>query len=181
MDDDRYTQTERIGGTYHARRIIALVHWHDRGFHDLTVDELYWIMALRERVFVVEQDCPYLEADGFDPVCRHVFATRGAGTTELADLLAYLRVVPPSTRYAELSIGRVIVAPAARKLGLGKELMARGFAAVVAHHGDVPIKIGAQAYLERFYTELGFRRISDNYDEDGIPHLYMLRAPSGHA
>jgi len=59
--------------------------------------------------------------------------------------------------------------------------MARGFESVRAHLGDVPIRIGAQAYLERFYAELGFRRISDNYDEDGIPHLYMLRDPAGHA
>lgn len=157
------------------------MQWHDRAFRELSALELYWIMALRERVFIVEQDCPYLEADGFDPVCRHIFATRGEGLGELDDLVAYLRVVPPNTRYPDLSIGRVIVAPAARKLGVGKELMARGFAAVLAHFGDLPIKIGAQAYLERFYTELGFRRISDNYDEDGIPHLYMLRASAGHA
>ena len=168
FDDDRNTQTDRTRRTYHHR-----VRWRDASFHDLTVDELYAIISLRERVFVVEQDCPFLECDGFDPVSRHVWADDGG-------IAAYLRVVPPGTRYAEVSIGRVVTAPASRGTGLGKELMTRGFACVRDHHGDAPIRIGAQAYLERFYTELGFRRVSDNYDEDGIPHLYMLRDPAGH-
>ena len=150
------------------------MRWRDASFHELTVDELYAIIALRERVFVIEQACPFLECDGFDQVSRHLWAG------DDGEIRAYLRVVPAGTRYDEVSIGRVIVAPSARGTGLGKELMARGFDSVRTHHGDVPIRIGAQAYLERFYTELGFRRVSDNYDEDGIPHLYMLRDPAGH-
>jgi ElaA protein len=150
-----------------------VMRWHDCSFAELTTDELYAIIAIRERVFVIEQACPFLECDGFDQVSRHVWADDGG-------IRAYLRVVPAGTRYDEVSIGRVLTAPDARRGGLGKELMARGFASVRAHHGDVAIRIGAQAYLERFYTELGFRRISDNYDEDGIPHLYMLRDPAGH-
>ena len=136
--------------------------WHDRAFDELTVHELYAITTLRERVFVVEQNCVYLDADGIDPQCRHVWAP---------GFQAYLRVVPPGVRYAERSIGRVITAPEARGTGLGRALMQ--FA--LARYGDVPIRIGAQAHLERFYGELGFRRAGDVYDEDGIPHIAMLR------
>ena len=122
-------------------------------------------MVLRQRVFVVEQRCAYLDADGYDPQSRHLWADR-AGSIE-----AYLRIVPAGAKYAEVSIGRVITAPEARGTGLGRELMRRGVAAC----GAQPIRIGAQAHLEKFYGELGFRRVSDEYLEDDIPHIEMLR------
>jgi len=142
------------------------MHWHEKEFSGLTASELYAITQLRERVFVVEQNCVYLDADGLDPVCRHLWAERGGA------LRAYLRIVPAGTKWAECSIGRVITAPEARGTGLGKELMTRGIAAC----GAGPIRIGAQAHLEKFYGDLGFTRASDVYDEDGIPHIEMLRA-----
>lgn len=141
------------------------MQWYERAFHELTVDELYAIVALRERVFVVEQRCAYLDADGVDPVARHLWASDGG------EVVAYLRLIPPGVRYDEVAIGRVIVAQRVRGTGLGTELMRRGLAAA----GAVPVRIGAQAHLERFYGELGFRRVSDVYDEDGIPHIEMLR------
>jgi ElaA protein len=140
--------------------------WHESSFDALSAAQLYAILALRQQVFVVEQRCAYLDADGVDPQCRHLWAC--ATPTEVH---AYLRIVPAAVKFAELSIGRVITAPAARGTGLGRELMKRGIAAA----GDVPIRIGAQAHLERFYGEHGFRRASDVYDEDGIPHIEMLR------
>jgi ElaA protein len=139
--------------------------WHDKSFAELTVHELYAIVALRERVFIVEQNCPYLDADGYDPASRHLWVSDGAS------IRAYLRIVPAGVKFAEISIGRVITAPEARGTGLGRELMRRGIAAC----GSVPIRIGAQAHLERFYQELGFARSSEPYDEDGIPHIEMLR------
>jgi ElaA protein len=142
------------------------VEWHDRSFHDLTVDELYAILALRQRVFILEQACLYADADGLDPASRHLWAASPNG------IGAYLRIVPAGAKFPEVSIGRVIVEPSARGAGLGYELMRRGIAAV----GGQPIRIGAQAHLETFYTQLGFVRASDNYDDDGIPHLDMLRA-----
>ena len=142
--------------------------WHVRTFAELTVAELYAIIALRERVFVVEQRCAYQDADGLDPVSRHVWADRGGA------IVAYLRIVPAGVKFAELSIGRVITAAEARGTGLGRELMKRGIAAA----GRVPIRIGAQAHLEKFYGELGFVRASDVYDEDGIPHIEMTRVAS---
>ncbi|MBL9014959.1 MAG: GNAT family N-acetyltransferase [Myxococcales bacterium] len=141
--------------------------WHAKQFDELSVHELYAILALRGRVFVVEQNCPYLDPDGYDQASRHVWASDEAGAIH-----AYLRIVPAGIKFGEVSIGRVITAPEARGTGLGKELMRRGIAAC----GAGPIRIGAQAHLERFYGELGFVRASEPYDEDGIPHLEMVRA-----
>ena len=144
------------------------LRWHDRAFGDLSAIDLYAILALRERVFVVEQNCAYQDADGLDPVSRHVWAEEPGGAIH-----AYLRIVPAGAKFAELSIGRVVTAPEARRTGLGKMLMKHGIAVA----GTVPIRIGAQAHLEKFYSELGFVRASDVYDEDGIPHIEMLRTP----
>ena len=139
--------------------------WHVRTFTELTVSELYAIMELRQRVFVVEQNCVYQDADGVDQVSRHLWAQQGDA------IAAYLRIVPAGAKFAELSIGRVITSPDFRGSGLGRELMKRGIAAA----GAVPIRLGAQAHLEKFYGELGFTRASDIYDEDGIPHVEMVR------
>ena len=141
--------------------------WHDRAFSELTLAELYAIMSLRERVFVVEQQCTYLDADGLDPMSRHLWATRGP------DICAYCRIVPAGVKYAEPSIGRVLTAPDARRGGLGKQLMERAIAAAGG-----AIRISAQTYLEKFYTELGFARVSEPYDDAGILHVDMVR-PAG--
>ena len=146
--------------------------WIEKPWAALTLDELYGILRLRQRVFVVEQSCPYVDADGKDRRCRHLWMP-GSGD----DPQAYLRIVPPGVSFAEPSLGRVITAPEARRSGLGKALMVEGLARAMAVHGLVPVRIGAQNYLERFYRELGFVRASDDYDEDGIPHLEMLYTP----
>jgi ElaA protein len=146
--------------------------WCERGFHELTTVELYRIVVLRQRVFVVEQRCVYLDADGLDLVSRHLWAAHGD------ELRAYLRIVPAGAKYAEVSLGRVITAPEARGTGLGRELVRRGIIIAAGAVGTAPIRIGAQAHLERFYGELGFRRDSDLYEEDGIPHIEMVR-PAG--
>ncbi|MBA3460154.1 MAG: GNAT family N-acetyltransferase [Deltaproteobacteria bacterium] len=141
------------------------LRWHDRAFGELTVHELHAILALRGKVFVVEQSCAYLDPDTADLASRHLWADDGGA------IRAYLRLVPAGVKFPELSIGRVITAPEARGTGLGKELMRRGIVAA----GAVAIRIGAQAHLEKFYGELGFVRASEPYDEDGIPHIEMIR------
>ncbi len=166
------------------------MRWVDKSFEQLTVHELYAILALRQRVFAVEQCCPYLDADGLDPDCHHLWAETSAGdpgadgaggsdsvraTPGGGSIIAYLRVVPSLRRFPEVSIGRVVTAPEARGTGLGRELMRRGLLLVRSLAGPVQIRIGAQARLQRFYEEFGFARASANYDEDGIPHLEMLR------
>ena len=143
------------------------MEWHDRSFGELTTAELYAIVALRERVFVVEQRCAYLDADGHDLHARHLWAARAGAP------VAYLRALPAGVKYAEASIGRVIVDASARGTGLGRELMRRGISLC-----EGPIRIGAQAHLEQFYQQLGFVSVSAIYDEDGIPHVEMIR-PAG--
>jgi len=142
------------------------VVWHDRAFGELTTAELYAIVALRERVFVVEQQCLYVDADGIDLYSRHLWGQRGE------EIVAYCRIVPPHIKYPETSIGRVLVSSEHRREGLGKQLMQRAITAV----GPGPIRIGAQAYLENFYRELGFAPASAPYIDVGIPHLEMVRA-----
>ena len=139
--------------------------WHDARFDELSAGTLYDLLALRSRVFVVEQRCAYDDLDGLDRVARHLWASDGA------EIAAYLRIIPAGVKYAEVSIGRVVVAPAHRGTGLGQVLMRRGIAAA----GGAAIRLGAQAHLERFYADLGFQRASDVYDEDGIPHVEMVR------
>lgn len=167
------------------------MRWLDKTFKQLTVHELYAILALRQRVFAVEQVCPYLDADGLDPDCHHLWAELSGPATGGdaaaspdaarvlpggAALVAYLRVVPSQRRFPEICIGRVVTAPEVRGTGVGRELMRRGLALVHSLAGPVQIRIGAQARLERFYEEFGFIRASADYQEDGIPHVEMLRA-----
>jgi ElaA protein len=142
--------------------------WFVREFAELSLEQLYAIIQLRERVFVVEQSCAYIDADGADPTCKHLWAERDG------DIVAYLRVVPAGVKFAEVSIGRVITAKSARGTGLGRELMKRGIA--LAGGDERPIRIGAQAHLSNWYAELGFEKASDVYWEDGIAHVEMVRA-----
>jgi ElaA protein len=148
------------------------VIWTWQRFDQLGVDNLYDALQLRCRVFVLEQG-PYLDPDGVDRQSWHLLGRDAAGT-----LVAYLRVVDPGVNYDEPSIGRVIVAPEARGTGAGRVLMAEGLAGCQRHWPGRPIRISAQAHLERFYGTLGFVRVGDNYLEDGIPHVEMLRSPS---
>lgn len=146
--------------------------WVEKSFADLTVPELYEILALRQRIFIVEQTCPYNDIDNLDPHAYHLWTHDDAGA-----LSAYLRILPPTIPFAEPSVGRVIVSSSSRGTGLGLSLMREGMSRCWHHHGPRPLRIGAQLYLERFYTSLGFRRASAEYLEDGIPHVEMLADP----
>jgi ElaA protein len=151
------------------------VAWQYAPWSELGRDALYALLRLRARVFVVEQACPYADPDGLDPLASHLW-TEAAG-----DALACLRVFGPGVRYPEASLGRIVTAPEVRRTGLGRELVCEGLRRVAQAFGAVPVRIGAQAYLERFYGDLGFVRVSDDYLEDNIPHLDMVRAgdPAG--
>ncbi len=145
--------------------------WSCARFGDLSTEQLYALLTLRQRVFVVEQTCPYLDCDGLDAPAWHLWATRAGSDAPQA----YARILPPGTRYPQASIGRVVTAPESRRTGLGKELMRQALVAAERRLGPGPIRISAQLYLQRFYEELGFVRQGDVYDEDGIPHISMLR------
>ena len=139
-------------------------------FDALTTRELYEIMALRQEVFVVEQNCPYLDADGKDLQSWHLMGRNAEGV-----LLAYTRLLPEGVSYpGYTSIGRVVSSPVARGTGAGKEIMQRSIAMCRHLFGPIPIKIGAQSYLLRFYESLGFISTGEEYLEDGIPHTKMV-------
>jgi ElaA protein len=153
--------------------LMAELVWKEKNWTDITRDEWYAIAALRNEVFVVEQNCPYQDLDGKDQHSLHLWAEASDG-----HCLAYIRIVRPSISYDEVSIGRVVTARSTRGTGLGKELMKRGMEAVARHYGtEAPIRISAQEYLLRFYSDLGFERVGEMYLEDNIPHVEMLFSP----
>jgi ElaA protein len=149
------------------------LHWTIRHFSELSTAELYSIIRLRIAVFVVEQNCPYQEADGKDQQAFHVM-----GFNEQHELSAYARVLPAGVSFAETSIGRVITSKNERGSGSGKELMKQCLLFIEGLYGKVPVRIGAQCYLIRFYSGLGFEIVSEEYLEDNIPHVEMLRHPA---
>ena len=145
-----------------------IIDWKLKQFNELSPDELYAILRLRSEVFVVEQNCVFLDADNKDQVSYHLMGWSGN------ELMAYTRLVPAGISYSEPSIGRVVTSPAVRSLGMGKELMNQAINILYSKWGNTDIKIGAQLYLERFYNSFGFQRSSEVYLEDGIEHIEML-------
>jgi ElaA protein len=154
------------------------MQWHCLPFEQLSAEQLYHIVALREAVFVVEQNCPYLDADGKDPKCYHLWASFDSAQDDTLQhkILAYARIVKPGVSYPEVAIGRVVTAASVRRTGLGKELMQRAIDYVHELYGPVPIRISAQSYLIAFYQSFGFEVITEPYLEDDIPHVGMVRA-----
>ncbi|SCY43669.1 GNAT family N-acetyltransferase [Alkaliphilus peptidifermentans] len=144
------------------------MEWYIKKFNELTNEEIYEILKRRVEVFVVEQNCPYLECDDKDQEAIHFF---------LKDnncIIAYLRVLPQGVTYDEISIGRVLVIEDYRGKGIVNELMHKAIRYIESNFGESNIRISAQEYLLAFYESLGFQVISDVYLEDGIPHLEML-------
>jgi len=137
-------------------------------FEELTAAELYEIIKERINVFIVEQDCPYYDCDGKDYKARHLQAKEGHR------LAGYLRILPPGISYAEASIGRVLVAKDFRRRGLARSLMNLAIQYIFTEMKEKQIRISGQTYLEKFYTSLGFEKVSDVYLEDNLPHIEML-------
>lgn len=148
--------------------------WELQPFSALTAAKLQAIHVARQAVFIVEQNCPYQDADDYD-LSSHHLCDWGTLVDGSEQLLAYLRIVPPRGKFIEPSIGRVITAAAGRGQGLGRELLRRGVAATAQLYPAQPIRIAAQHYLEQFYQRFGFVTASEIYLEDGIPHIAMLR------
>ena len=140
-----------------------------KSWADLTRDELYEALKLRQDIFVIEQACIYPELDDVDQHSTHLLVRDGQGA-----LVACLRVVPPGARYEEPSIGRLVVRKDERGRGLARELMTAAIAKCHALYPSRPIRIQAQRYLEEFYASLGFEPIGQPYDEAGIMHVDMV-------
>ena len=143
--------------------------WTLKKFQDLSVQEFHDIVQLRLDIFVVEQDCAYLDLDGKDEIAYHLFAKTDQGQT-----VAYTRLFAPGDYYNEAAIGRVVVHKDFRKDGLGFELMSRSIEQIESLFKTKTIRIGAQQYLKKFYKSLGFQTTGHDYMEDGIPHTYMI-------
>lgn len=144
--------------------------WKIKSFEELTNTELYNILHARAEVFIIEQKCPYQDVDGKDAFSFHVM-----GLNHKQQLVAYARVLPAGVSFQEVSIGRVLTVPAARGTGAGIELMHTALQTAEQNFGKLPIRIGAQLYLKKFYETFGFIKVSDMYLEDGIEHIEMLR------
>lgn len=144
--------------------------WTCKPHAELTLAELYAILRLRSEVFVVEQDCVFLDMDGKDlqGQTEHLMAWENGA------LLAYCRLLEPALNDGQAVIGRVITAPAARGTGLGHELMRRAKDEVARRWPGQPVYLGAQARLRAYYAGHGFVPVTEEYIEDGIPHVGML-------
>lgn len=145
------------------------LRWQWLRFAQLSLDDLYDALALRSRVFVLEQG-PYLDADGLDQHAWHLLGRDAAGV-----LHAYLRVVDPGHKYDEPSVGRVVTSPERRGQGVGHALMGEAVARLAQTWPGRGNRISAQAHLQRYYGRWGYATVGDAYLEDGIPHVQMLR------
>jgi ElaA protein len=147
----------------------ADIHWRFVSFDALTTRELYELLQLRSEVFVVEQSCLFQDMDGADDQAMHLLGTVNGVLT------AYARCFAAGVKFAEASIGRVITRDTLRGGGAGHVLMQQAIDNTLALWGEQAIRIGAQARLERFYTQHGFADAGRPYIEDGIPHIEMVR------
>lgn len=145
------------------------IQWKIKSFENLSANELYDILRLRSAIFVVEQNCVYLDLDGKDKVALHLF-----GEFE-GKIVAYSRLFKPGISFDNASIGRVVVDAKYRDRKFGHDLMREAIAGIKAHFGESKITIGAQLYLKKFYESHGFVQTSEMYLEDDIPHIEMKK------
>lgn len=144
------------------------MEWYLKKFNELTGEELYKILALRNEVFIVEQNCPYIDCDYKDLKCDHLFCE------EEGEIIAYSRIIPRGVSYEEASIGRVIIKSKYRGKGIAREMMIKAVKVIENNFKEDTIKIQAQAHLINFYGSIGFKPISEEYLEDNIPHIDMI-------
>ena len=148
------------------------IQWEVKPFRQLSVDKLFEVLQLRVDVFVVEQQCAYRELDDHDrhPETRHL-----SGHNESGQLIAYARLLSPGLRFPEVNLGRFVVKADFRKQGVGHQLLQAALKEISGCWPKTPIRISAQDYLQAFYEQYGFLRVSEVYLEDGIPHVEMLK------
>ena len=138
-------------------------------FEEFTIQELYDVLQLRSEVFVVEQDCVYQDIDGKDQKALHVIGYKNN------KVVAYTRVFKPGDYFTHASIGRVVVEAKEREHKYGYDIMNASIKAIKEKYNETKVKISAQTYLKRFYNTLGFKEVGEEYLEDGIPHIGMMR------
>lgn len=147
------------------------MQWVTHTFDSLSASELYELLRLRSRVFHLEQNCAYVDTDNKDQHSIHILGY------EEGKLIAYARILPPGLSFKEISIGRVVTDPDLRGRGLGKDLMKICLEHIQKTHGSIPVRICAQCYLKKFYSAFGFVEEGEEFLEDNIPHIEMLKQP----
>jgi len=140
-----------------------------KSFSELTTTELYEILQLRSEVFVVEQDCVYQDVDDKDQIALHIIGLKND------KILAYTRIFKPGDYFSKSSIGRVVVKKNEREFGYGHIIIKESIKAIKNHFNETTIKISAQTYLKKFYESHGFQQVGEEYLEDGIPHIGMIK------
>ena len=143
--------------------------WQALKFSDLDKSQVYSILELRQKVFVVEQNCAYQDLDGLDQVASHVTCI------QKNKIIAYARGLPPAKDSSYSTLGRIVVAVEKRGAGLGRELIKRSIENNLLEWPNRMIRISAQSYLIDFYKDLGFEVKGSEYLEDGIPHTQMIQ------
>ena len=152
-----------------------MIQFTCKPFADLTIYELYDIMALRQEIFIIEQNCPYLDADGKDLKGWHLMGRQISDENTEGVLVVYTRLLPKGVSYHDYaSIGRVVSSASVRGSGAGKILMQKSIKMMEKLYPNEPVKIGAQTYLLKFYESLGFESTGEEYLEDDIPHTTMI-------
>ncbi|MFT7334493.1 MAG: ElaA protein [Porticoccaceae bacterium] len=146
------------------------IQWKIKAFEALTVNELYDLLKLRSEIFVVEQNCIYLDLDGKDKIALHLY-----GEFE-GNIVAHARLFKAGISFDNASIGRVVVDANYRDRKWGHDLMREAISGIQLHFNEGKVTIGAQLYLKKFYESHGFVQISEMYLEDGIPHIDMVRS-----
>ncbi len=147
----------------------TLIIWKNKHFSELSAQEWYDIGKIRMEVFIIEQNCIYLDLDNKDLDAIHIYGEQNG------EIVAYTRLLAPNVTYPEVSIGRVVVAQKCRGIKLGDLLLEKTLDIANQKYGRVPIKISAQEHLKGFYQKHGFKVVTESYLEDGIPHVGMLR------
>jgi len=140
-----------------------------KNFNELTLNELYDILKLRSKVFVVEQDCVYQDIDDKDKSSIHVIGLKNK------NIIAYSRVFKPGDYFQEAAIGRVVVDEKFRRSGYANDIMKASIKLIKNQFNETTIKVSAQTYLKKFYETLGYEQIGEEYLEDGIPHIAMIK------
>lgn len=143
--------------------------WKVKNFEELSINELYELLKARQEVFIVEQTCYYLDADGYDDKALHLWAESDG------KIVAYCRIFSHGIKYSESSIGRVLTHPESRGLGLGKSLINIALQILETRFNTRQCRISAQDYLLEFYKDFGFEDTGKKYLEDDIPHTEMVR------
>jgi len=146
-----------------------MLNWEFKYYNELSLDEFHDLIALRIKVFVIEQNCPYQDLDGLDKQCYHMLAR---DSNQM--IVGTARIIPPGVEYPAAGIGRIVIDESIRGGQYGHELMRQAMQFIFTKFGMLEMKLSAQKHLEKFYNQHGFLSTGKEYLEDGIPHVEMI-------